>query len=110
MPTYINSSQQQIAVDYYLPNLTKISDTPLVRSGIVVSQEVIDAVLDIPINENCRINVSIYSAAGATVYIADDTDGVIIPAGSSYTFSDEWRWIGKVRVDGTATVTVELGR
>lgn len=100
----------QAELTYYYPNyeavgLTLVSNTPLVNSPLLLKGTFTDETVDIPYAS--KINISILALSDATVYYADDADGIMLPTGCSYDEPDiQWKYIGKISVEGTAEIIV----
>jgi hypothetical protein len=123
MPKYINNTDkdvfyrqyifpvgEEIEIEAYIPErvgLTLTDDDPKL-SYYLMSREVADETVWLP--GGGRITVSILSETGATVYFADDTAGVPIPAGGGWEETDDWNRIGKIRIDGSGHVVVKAVR
>lgn len=86
-------------------DVTKVSEEPLVASDVLASGTLTNAALSLPYAKT--ISVSVYSAAGATVYFADDSNGVALAAGQTFTHEAPWCRTGKIRVEGTVAYAVE---
>ena len=87
--------------------LTPISSIPLVNSQVIYSGELTDETINIPYTERTII-ISFYSEDGAVIYLADDSKGIDIHAGVVWnTVETLWKYIGKIKIERSALITVE---
>lgn len=127
MPTYKNATdsiqvaygaifkpQEIVALDMYLPEedtrFERISDSPCVRSPILFSGSVTDDTVALPFY-NGVITVSAVAPEddSANLYFADDAVPVVLD-GAGYEITANWRKLGKVRVEGTASIVAEIAK
>lgn len=122
MPTYKNLNTNNVifantmfesnvntSVDFFVPykelNFELISNEPLVKSPILFSGLVTNETIEIP--RHSKINISIVTDSRATIYLADDIDGINITNLYGFEISTNWRRIGKITIEGTANVVIE---
>ena len=100
---------EEKTVKYKIPEVNgieKISDEPKILETVIFGETVTNETVEIPYVQG-RICLSVETEDTATITVEEDNASVTINSSDTYVKESYWKYMSKIKVEGTAQIIVE---